>query len=96
MLHINIVFLYYAYKRSSIKELNNMKSSKMPYILCSLMFVVMYCSGMVIATFEPNKLLGYLPLLIAVYCTESSISRTYNLFVNHFFKYDEDKQNELK
>ena len=73
-----------------------MKSSKMPYILCSLMFVVMYCSGMVIATFEPNKLLGYLPLLIAVYCTESSISRTYNLFVNHFFKYDEDKQNELK
>ena len=73
-----------------------MKSSKMLYILCALMFVVMYCSGMVIATFDHNKLLGYLPILIAVYCIESSISRTYNLFVKHFVKYDEDKQNELK
>ena len=73
-----------------------MKSSKMLYILCALMFAVMICSGIVIATFKPNTFLGYLPILIAVYCIESSISRTYNLFVKHFIKHDEDKQNELK
>ena len=73
-----------------------MKSSKVLYILCALMFAVMYCSGMVIATFKPNAFLGYLPILIAVYCIESSISRTYNIFVKHFIKHDEDKQNELK
>ena len=73
-----------------------MKSSKMLYILCALMFAVMICSGIVIATFKPNAFLGYLPILIAVYCIESSISRTYNLFVKHFIKHDEDKQNELK
>ena len=73
-----------------------MKLPKMLYILISLMFAVTCCSCMVIATFNPNKLLGYLPILIAFYCMESSISRTYNLFVKYFVKYDEDKQNELK
>lgn len=66
-----------------------MPSLKVLFILGMLTLSVIILSFLVIDTYDPNKLLGYLPILIAAYCTESSISRTYNLYV----KYKEDKQN---
>ena len=59
-------------------------------ILCALTLAVIVCSLIVLVNFEWNKFLGYLPILIVVYCTTSSLSRVYNLYV----KYEEDKQNK--
>ena len=52
-------------------------------LIYGLTLAVIICSVFVVATFEPNKLLGYLPTLIAVYCTTATLSRAYNLYLNN-------------
>ena len=60
-----------------------MKSSIVPIILCVLTLSVVVCSILVFVDFDHDKLLGYLPILIAAYCTTSSLNRTYNMYVKH-------------
>lgn len=69
-----------------------MKSSTALFILCTLTLAVIVCSILVFVYFDHDKILGFLPILIAVYCTTSSLSRVYNLYV----KYEEDKQNKYR
>ena len=58
-----------------------MIKTAMPLIIYVLTLAVIICSVIVVATFEPNKLLGYLPILIAVYCTTATLSRAYNMYL---------------
>ena len=67
-----------------------MKPSIALFILCVLTLAVIVCSILVFVYFNNDKILGFLPILIAVYCTTSSLNRVYNLYV----KYEEDEQNK--
>ena len=67
-----------------------MKLSIALFILGVLTLAVVVCSILVFVYFDFDRYLGYLPILIAVYCTTSSLSRIYNMYV----KYAEDEQNK--
>ena len=65
-----------------------MKSSIALFILGVLTVAVIACSVFIFLFFEFDRFLGLLPILIAIYCTTSSLSRFYNLYV----KYEENEQ----
>lgn len=72
-----------------------MKSSIALFILGVLTVAVIACSVFVFLFFnfdKVDKILGYLPILIAIYCTTSSLSRFYNLYV----KYEENEQKKYR
>ena len=56
------------------------------YVIYGLTLAVIVCSILVFIKFDfdrVNRILGYLPILIAVYCTTATLSRAYNLYLNN-------------
>ena len=64
------------------KETTNMIKSVMPLIIYVLTLAVIICAVIVVATCLKIGL-GFLPSLIAVYCTTATLSRAYNLYLNN-------------
>ena len=55
-------------------------------LIYGLTLAVIVCSILVFIKFDFDRvdsILGYLPILIAVYCTTATLSRAYNLYLNN-------------
>lgn len=52
------------------------------YVIYGLTLAVIVCSILVFIKFDFD-VLGYLPILIAVYCTTATLSRAYNMYLNN-------------
>lgn len=55
-------------------------------LIYGLTLAVIVCSILVFIKFDfdrVDRILGYLPILIAVYCTTATLSRAYNLYLNN-------------
>lgn len=61
-------------------------ATKFIYVIYGLTLAVIVCSILVFTKFDFDSVdivLGYLPILIAVYCTTATLSRAYNLYLNN-------------